>query len=262
MFLNMKPRNYVAVTVAGFRSDSEIWQEVNTKGCGTEHWWGEEKHPSVLIRPMQQLMLIIHLRTGNISKLLTLTGEIERRFQSESFVLYTKIAICSQRRTRLTSRSSWHCLSFRWWPRWQGISLIEECHDWLWVHIWHPERNDLRVSMRFPTSTQAPAAIVCHSGYISNEREILFGCSFSKTYLRLTMKQKRLNNLMIIHIHREREINIQGAMSEFISGLKLTSLTTMSHCSPPILHTSKWCVPLCTIWVSLRFSWMTRVFRF
>ena len=39
-------------------------------------------------------MLIIHLRTstgGNILKLLTLTGERERRFQSESFVLYTKI---------------------------------------------------------------------------------------------------------------------------------------------------------------------------
>lgn len=38
-----------------------------------------------------------------------------------------------------------------------------------------------------------------------------------KTYLRSTMKQERLNNLMIIHIHRDREINIMEAISEFVA---------------------------------------------
>ena len=38
-----------------------------------------------------------------------------------------------------------------------------------------------------------------------------------KTYLRVTMTQERLNNLMIIYIHRDWKINYVEAMEEFIS---------------------------------------------
>ena len=107
----MKPRNYVAVTVAGFRSDSEIWQEVNRKAA--ELKIDEPTLPRRTKAPKRfdQANATTHAdHTPEdwqyFEVVDTLTGEIERRFQSESFVLYTKIAICSQRRTRLTSRSS------------------------------------------------------------------------------------------------------------------------------------------------------------
>ena len=38
-----------------------------------------------------------------------------------------------------------------------------------------------------------------------------------KTYLPTTMKQERLNHLMMIYIHQDRKINIKQTMSEFIS---------------------------------------------
>ena len=38
-----------------------------------------------------------------------------------------------------------------------------------------------------------------------------------KTYLWSTMKQERLNHLMILHIHRDREFNLKEAISEFVS---------------------------------------------
>ena len=38
-----------------------------------------------------------------------------------------------------------------------------------------------------------------------------------KTYLRTTMKQNRLNHLMMIYIHKNRIIDIEKAMDEFIS---------------------------------------------
>ena len=38
-----------------------------------------------------------------------------------------------------------------------------------------------------------------------------------KTYLRTTMTQERLNNLIVLHIHRDREINLMEAVSEFVS---------------------------------------------
>lgn len=37
-----------------------------------------------------------------------------------------------------------------------------------------------------------------------------------KTYLRTTMKQERLNHLMMIYIHQDRKIDIEEAMNEFI----------------------------------------------
>ena len=37
-----------------------------------------------------------------------------------------------------------------------------------------------------------------------------------KTFLRTTMNQERLNYLMMIYIHKERPIDLKGAMKEFI----------------------------------------------
>ena len=37
-----------------------------------------------------------------------------------------------------------------------------------------------------------------------------------KTYLRTTMKQDRLNHLMMIYIHKDKAINIEEAMDDFI----------------------------------------------
>ena len=37
-----------------------------------------------------------------------------------------------------------------------------------------------------------------------------------KTYLRMTMRQDRLNHLMMIYIHKDKTIDIQEAMDDFI----------------------------------------------
>ena len=37
-----------------------------------------------------------------------------------------------------------------------------------------------------------------------------------KTYLRTTMTQERLNHLMMIHLHKDRSIDIEKAMNTFI----------------------------------------------
>ena len=41
-----------------------------------------------------------------------------------------------------------------------------------------------------------------------------------KTYLRSTMSQLRLNNLMILHVHKQRtdELNLRASLNEFVSG--------------------------------------------
>ena len=40
-----------------------------------------------------------------------------------------------------------------------------------------------------------------------------------KTYLRSTMSQVRLNNLMILHIHKQRtdKLNLKATLNEFVS---------------------------------------------
>ncbi len=41
-----------------------------------------------------------------------------------------------------------------------------------------------------------------------------------KTYLRTTMSQKRLNNLMTLHIHRKEtdQLSLESCLNNFISG--------------------------------------------
>ena len=38
-----------------------------------------------------------------------------------------------------------------------------------------------------------------------------------KTYLQWNMKQERLNHLMILHIHRDRKVNLMEPISDFVS---------------------------------------------
>ena len=38
----------------------------------------------------------------------------------------------------------------------------------------------------------------------------------SKSYLRTTMKQERLNHLLLLHIHKDRQIDLLPAMREFV----------------------------------------------
>jgi hypothetical protein len=42
--------------------------------------------------------------------------------------------------------------------------------------------------------------------------------SFSsvKTYLRTTMKQERLNHLLLLHIHKDRKIDLTASMREYV----------------------------------------------
>ena len=49
-----------------------------------------------------------------------------------------------------------------------------------------------------------------------------------KTYLLTTMKQERLNHLMIIHIHKDRLIDFKSAIQEFIH-TKENRINTFGH---------------------------------
>ena len=41
-----------------------------------------------------------------------------------------------------------------------------------------------------------------------------------KTFLRSTMSQSRLNNLMVLHVHKQRadKLNLKACVNEFVSG--------------------------------------------
>ena len=48
-----------------------------------------------------------------------------------------------------------------------------------------------------------------------------------KTYLRSTMSQSRLNNLMVLHVHKQRtdKLNLKACVNEFVSGNEHSSKT-------------------------------------
>ena len=152
----------------------------------------------------------------------TLTGEIEHRFESESFLLYTKVE------KLLLSAAKGDDTSFE-----DLQDVVPHFHEDL-------DRTDLLKELVLVKNVMAG----CEFTYDTLRKNISeYQCVFSqvqrllwllfvisatsersfsalrivKTFLWTAMKQEKLNHLMIIHIYKERKINIKEVMSEFIS---------------------------------------------
>lgn len=153
-----------------------------------------------------------------------LVGEIERRFHSPTFSLYSKVetmlmkaAIGENIRVDLLSTVQNHFgddlhpveLSTE-------LSMLKNTMQGVEFSFQTLEQKICNYRELFPqTSRLLQLLLVMPATSATSER------SFSslrniKTYLRTTMKQDRLNHLMMIYIHKDRKIDIIKAMREFV----------------------------------------------
>lgn len=154
----------------------------------------------------------------------TIVGEVERRFESQSFTLYAKMESLLQSAAEGKEIPD---------------TLLKEVVD---HYIDDLELLDLRTelgllknvmaSMEFTYSNLKTKVgeyqailpqlmkllqllLVIPATSATSERSFS-SMRLVKTYLRTTMNQDRLNYLMMIYVHKERPIDLKGAMEEFI----------------------------------------------
>ncbi|XP_022171754.1 uncharacterized protein LOC111034727 [Myzus persicae] len=58
-----------------------------------------------------------------------------------------------------------------------------------------------------------------------DKRKTMFGRLRLKTYIRSTMSQTRLNDIAILHLHRDEEINVETVANQFIDISKVRKNT-------------------------------------
>ena len=154
----------------------------------------------------------------------TIVGEVERRFESPSFTLYAKMESLLQSAAQGKDMPD---------------TLLKEVVD---HYVDDLEMVDLRTELGLLKNVMAcveftypnlKTKIGEYSAILPQLMKLLqlllvipatsatSERSFSslrlvKTFLRTTMNQDRLNYLMMIYIHKERTIDMKGAMEEFI----------------------------------------------
>ena len=153
-----------------------------------------------------------------------LIGEIERRFESSSFTFYAKVesvlenaALGKDISTEVVKEIVQHFkedlvesdLSTE-------LKMVKNVYcEKSFAYKEFKEKIILYKSIFPQTSRLLQLLLVMPATSATAER------SFSslrhvKTYLRTTMKQERLNHLMMIYIHQDKKIDIEEAMNEFI----------------------------------------------
>ena len=155
-----------------------------------------------------------------------ITGEIQRRFESPSFTFYAKVESVLESAVTGLDIST------------EGVKEI--------VHHFKDDliEPDLLTELKMLKNISPDRSLFTYSAFkdkISHYRSIFpqtcklfqlllvmpatsataewsfLSLRHVKTYLRTTMKQNRLNHLMIIYIHKDRKIDTEKAMDEFIS---------------------------------------------
>ena len=154
----------------------------------------------------------------------TVVGEIEKRFESSAFTFYTKIE------SLLKSAAS-------------GTNISQDSVKEVVDHFGDDlELNDLVTELPllknvmalvdftytnlkskiceyhaiFPQLTKLIQLLLVIPATSATSERSFSSLRRLKTFLRTTMSQNRLNYLMILSIHKDRPINIEEAMSEFI----------------------------------------------
>ena len=225
-------KKYVAVTVTGlkdFRSDSkfeDFWQEVNQRAA--ELHIDEPTLPRRRKAPKRfdaanatthaDHAPVDFYRRQYFEVIDTLTGEIERRFESESFILYTKIEklLLSATKGEITSIEDLYEIVTHFRDDLDETDLSKELALLKNVmtdceFTYDTLRNKIsEYRCVFPQVLRLLQLLFVIPATSATSERSFSALRLVKTYLRTTMKQERLNHLMIIHIHKE-------AMSEFIS---------------------------------------------
>lgn len=154
----------------------------------------------------------------------TLVGEIERRFESETFTFYTKMELLLQSAAEGKELSNAYLQE-----------VVDHFIDDLELSELRTELSLLKNVMANVEFTYTNLKIkICEYQAIFPQLMKLIQLllvipatsatserSFSslrnvKNVLRTTMKQDRLNHLLMIYIHKERDVDIKAAMKEFI----------------------------------------------
>ena len=124
----------------------------------------------------------MHPRTRQFFEVIdTLTGEIERRFVSESNVLYTTIEklLLSAAKGELTSSEDLHKIVFHFHDNLDETDLSKilgllknVITDW--VYLWYSKEQDFRVSICFFTS---PVLLSSKGSFLLDEVMKMISCS-------------------------------------------------------------------------------------
>ena len=129
----------------------------------------------------------------------TIVGEIERRFESQSFTLYAKMVDHFVDDLELSDLHT-------------ELSLLKNVmasEEFSYTNLKTKVCEYQAIFPQLMKMLQLLLVIPATSATSASLRLV-------KNFLRTTMNQNRLNYLMMIYIHKERAIDLRTAMSEFI----------------------------------------------
>ena len=151
-------------------------------------------------------------------------GEIDHRFDSDSYKLYGKIEKILLSAAKNDLGSCGDAISdvaahfngdLEQSDLIMELALLKNVIAGCEITYGILQGKSVRVSLYLSTLSLLRLLFVIPATSATSERSFSM-LRLVKIYLRTTMNQDRLNHLMILHIHKEREINITEAMSEFV----------------------------------------------
>lgn len=153
-----------------------------------------------------------------------LKGEIERRYNSPTFALYTKVELILKKAAtgesippEVLSEVLQH-----FGDDLQRDELTTELGMLKNVLVGNEYTIDnmkeklLKYQELFPQTSRLVQLLLVMPATSATSERSFSSLRHIKTYLRTAMKQERLNHLMMLHIHKHRKINITDAMGEFV----------------------------------------------
>ena len=222
-------------TLKDYKSDdcfARFWKDVNNKACELEV--DEPRLPRkrrVPVRYDESASNISHEQTteefyGNYYFLILekIIAEIERRFQSPVFTFYMTVEDVLRRaftgeyipQTIIKNVIEHFVDDLQETELCAEISMFKNAAEGMNFSIRNIKNVISRYQELFPQISKLFRLLLTMPATSATSERSFSSLRHIKTYLRASMKQERLNHLMIIYIHKDWKINYVDAMREFI----------------------------------------------
>ncbi len=189
-----------------------------------QYFHAEGEHQSALMKPIILLILMQHQKTCTIGTILKSLTHLLVKFESSSFTFYAKVesvlenaAVGKDISTKDIKEIVQHFKEdLVESDLLTELKMVKNVYcEKSFAYKEFKEKVILYKSIFPQTSRLLQLLLVMPATSATAER------SFSslrhvKTYLCTTMKQERLNHLMMIYIHQDRKIDIEEAMDKFV----------------------------------------------